>query len=113
MLSFADGGFLGLVTGTDPTILDLLAVACFLLPPIAVGVAILRYRLFEIDRLIARTVSWAVVTGLLVGGFAAARRRPAGRPRRLHPGPDRRRRGVDARRLRALPAASASSAIGR
>ena len=72
MLGLADGGFLGLVTGTDPTILDLLAYASFLLPPIAVGIAILRYRLFEIDRLIARTVSWAVVTGLLVGGFAVA-----------------------------------------
>ena len=34
--------------------------------------AILRYRLYEIDRLIARTVSWAVVTGVLVAVFAGA-----------------------------------------
>jgi hypothetical protein len=72
VLGLADGGFLGLAAGTNPTILDLLAYASSPLPPIAVGVAILRYRLFEIDRLIARTLSWAIVTGLLVGGFAAA-----------------------------------------
>lgn len=39
--------------------------------PVAIGMAILRYRLYEIDRLISRTLSWAIVTGLLVGAFAA------------------------------------------
>jgi hypothetical protein len=34
--------------------------------PLAVCVAILRYRLYDIDRLISRTTSYAVVTGLLV-----------------------------------------------
>jgi len=37
--------------------------------PIAIGVGILRYRLYEIDRLISRTISYTVVTGLLVGLF--------------------------------------------
>jgi hypothetical protein len=34
------------------------------------GVAIFRYRLFEIDRLISRTLAYALVTGLLVGVYA-------------------------------------------
>jgi len=38
--------------------------------PVAIGVAILRYRLFEIDRIISRTLSWAFVTGILVAAFA-------------------------------------------
>jgi len=40
------------------------------LVPIAIGIAVLRYRLYEIDRLISRTIGWALVTGLLVGAFA-------------------------------------------
>jgi hypothetical protein len=37
--------------------------------PVAIGIAVLRYRLYEIDRIISRTIGWAVVTGLLVGSF--------------------------------------------
>src|SRR5579862_6074380 len=38
--------------------------------PVACVVAVLKYRLFDIDRLISRTVSYAIVTGLLVGLYA-------------------------------------------
>jgi hypothetical protein len=38
--------------------------------PVACAVAVLKYRLYDIDRLISRTVSYAIVTGLLVGVYA-------------------------------------------
>ncbi len=38
--------------------------------PIAIGVAVLRYRLYEIDRIISRTIGWAIVTSALVVVFA-------------------------------------------
>ena len=37
--------------------------------PISIGVGILKYRLYEIDRLISRTLSYLIITGLLVGVF--------------------------------------------
>ncbi len=42
-----------------------------LLIPLACGIAILRYRLYDIDRFIGRTVSYALVSALLAGLFVS------------------------------------------
>jgi hypothetical protein len=42
------------------------------LVPVAIGIAILRHHLYDIDRLISRTIGWALVTGLVVALFAGS-----------------------------------------
>jgi hypothetical protein len=60
--------------GSDPAVGAALWAVMILTPavgiPVACVVAVLKYQLYDIDRMISRTVSYAVVTGLLVGLYA-------------------------------------------
>lgn len=64
---------LGAVVSDDPPEIGL-AVFGFAgaFVPVAIGIAILQHRLYDIDRLISRTLGYAIVTTILVGVFTAA-----------------------------------------
>ncbi len=49
---------------------QLMAILSGGLMPVAIAMAILRDRLYEIDRIISRSIGWAIVTGLLIATFA-------------------------------------------
>jgi peptidoglycan/LPS O-acetylase OafA/YrhL len=69
LISFAVAALLGIGHGTWQTLSDIAVVGVAALPA-GMGVAILKYRLYDIDRVISRTVAYAIVTGLLAGIYA-------------------------------------------
>ena len=59
----------GIVSGTLPWFHPVLTVSAIILGvnavPLAIAIAVLRYRLFEIDRLVSRTVGYGAIVALL------------------------------------------------
>ena len=57
-------------SGLDLAVNDAIAPAGFAVLPLCVGVAVLKYRLYDIDRIISRVISYAIITAVLAGVFA-------------------------------------------
>jgi hypothetical protein len=55
-------------SGSSVTVSDFVSYGLAALP-IAMGIGILKYRLYEIDRIVSRTLAYAILTALLAGTF--------------------------------------------
>ncbi len=56
--------------GFAPGWISSIIFPALLCPPLAIGVAVLRYRLYDLDRIISRTLTYGLLTVLLGGGYA-------------------------------------------
>ena len=61
---------IALTIGNSSALASVIGLAGWFAFPVCIGVAVLKYRLFDIDRVISRTLGYAIVTGVLVGVYA-------------------------------------------
>ena len=61
--------WIGNATGLWRLVVGLAAIGTLALP-VSIGFGILRFRLYDIDRIISRTLAYAILTGTLVGTYA-------------------------------------------
>lgn len=69
MILWATAWNLGLLPNPSNLTFDVVVGLGAMTVPISVGAAVLRYRLFDIDRIVSRAVVYVVVVGLLAGGY--------------------------------------------
>jgi hypothetical protein len=69
MVAILAGGSTSPMVETINSAAWLILIGGFALLPLAIGIAVLRYRLYEIDRLISRSIGWGVLTVVLGAVF--------------------------------------------
>ena len=57
------------LANSAPAVVWILIILGWMALPLSIGVAIMRFRLYEIERIISRTLAYTLLTGLLAGAF--------------------------------------------
>jgi hypothetical protein len=63
-------GVFGIWAITTNSVIWEVLILGFAALPLSIGIGILKYRLYDIDRIISRTLAYTIITGLLVGVYA-------------------------------------------
>ena len=61
----------GFITGTADVAATIALAVVLVAVPLAIGVAVMRYRLYEVERIVNRTLVFVTLTALLAGTYAA------------------------------------------
>ncbi|MDH4111304.1 MAG: sensor histidine kinase [Actinomycetota bacterium] len=70
-MAFVPGAVFGAEDSSWENVLSSIAVSSFLLIPVSIGIAVLRYRLYEIDVVIRKSVVFAAMVSMIAAIYAA------------------------------------------